>query len=193
MRAEESRTVDPRSAMVESAARLLAEKGYQATSFSAVLEASGAPRGSIYHHFPGGKDELIAAAVAERGAAALAQLHNLTNAEPVDLVRSFVQAWRALLQHFDFAVGCSLVGATVGGAPDDVRSGAAAQFRSWRAGMAEAFRSRGLNAEDAGDLAATVLAACEGAVVLCRAERSLQPLDAVERQLIRLIEAPVAD
>ncbi|HAN23997.1 MAG TPA: TetR/AcrR family transcriptional regulator, partial [Microbacterium ginsengisoli] len=49
--------------MADTAARLLAERGYQATSFSDVIAASGAPRGSIYHHFPGGKDELVELAV----------------------------------------------------------------------------------------------------------------------------------
>ena len=64
---------DARSRMIAGAARLLAERGLQATSFSTVLAATGAPRGSIYHHFPGGKDELVTAALdaTERHAVAL--------------------------------------------------------------------------------------------------------------------------
>ena len=57
--------------MIESAVVLLAKQGYRATSFDAVLERSKAPRGSIYHHFPGGKDELIAAAIDLAGARAI--------------------------------------------------------------------------------------------------------------------------
>jgi len=58
---------DTRQKMIERAAILLAQKGLQGASFSEVLEASGAPRGSLYHHFPGGKDELVLAAVALAG------------------------------------------------------------------------------------------------------------------------------
>ena len=62
---------DVRERMIEGAVRLLARHGLQATSFTEVLELTGAPRGSIYHHFPGGKDELISAAVDRAGARAL--------------------------------------------------------------------------------------------------------------------------
>lgn len=54
---------DVRARMVESAVELLARRGLLATSFSEVLERSGAPRGSVYHHFPGGKDELVGSAL----------------------------------------------------------------------------------------------------------------------------------
>ena len=62
---------DTRRKMVIGAAQLLAERGLQDTSFSQVLELTGAPRGSIYHHFPGGKDELVAAAIDLAGAHAV--------------------------------------------------------------------------------------------------------------------------
>ena len=63
---------DTRARMVAGAARLLAQRGLQETSFSEVLELTGAPRGSIYHHFPLGKDQLVASAVDLAGAHAIA-------------------------------------------------------------------------------------------------------------------------
>ena len=57
---------DSRASMVRSAASLIRTRGVNATSFSDVLADSGAPRGSIYHHFPGGKDQLVDAAIHSR-------------------------------------------------------------------------------------------------------------------------------
>src|SRR6476469_4952230 len=71
--------------MVETAVVLLAEGGYQATSFSTVIEASGAPRGSIYHHFPDGKDQLIGVAVRLAGDRAIALLDALEGRGPVQI------------------------------------------------------------------------------------------------------------
>jgi TetR/AcrR family transcriptional repressor of lmrAB and yxaGH operons len=58
---------DVRDRMIDGAIRLLAQRGLQATSFSEVLELTGAPRGSVYHHFPEGKDQLVSAANAVAG------------------------------------------------------------------------------------------------------------------------------
>ena len=79
---------DVRERMIEGAVRLLALHGLQATSFNEVLELTGAPRGSIYHHFPGGKDELISAAVDRAGAHALHALddRDLASAEEITAV-----------------------------------------------------------------------------------------------------------
>ena len=73
-----------RERMVQSAIVLLAKRGYQATSFSEVLAESQAPRGSIYHHFPDGKDQLIAAAIEVSGARAVALLGGLAGSSGVE-------------------------------------------------------------------------------------------------------------
>ena len=72
--------------MVDSAIILLAARGLDGTSFTEVLSASGAPRGSIYHHFPGGKDELIAAAIEVAGGRAVALLRSFEGRSPVEIV-----------------------------------------------------------------------------------------------------------
>src|SRR5271156_3878382 len=78
-------TSDVKQRMIEKAMLLLARKGLQRASFSEVLEASGAPRGSLYHHFPGGKSELVLAAMNEASRRAMAALETLEG-QPADKV-----------------------------------------------------------------------------------------------------------
>ena len=61
------RRSDSRVRMIEAAVELFRRKGYHATAFSDVVRESGAPRGSIYFHFPGGKEELAGAATEAAG------------------------------------------------------------------------------------------------------------------------------
>src|ERR1700735_4387524 len=88
-----------RARMVEGAVRLLATKGVEGTSFAEVLEASDAPRGSVYHHFPGGKPELLHAALdlaSQRGLAAM----EATRGQPATVViERFLALWRSLLDY----------------------------------------------------------------------------------------------
>src|SRR5260221_11455918 len=79
---------DVRARMIEGAIRLLAQHGLQATSFAEVLGLTGAPRGSIYHHFPEGKDQLIGAAVDLAGAHALTALDDKVGASAEEITAS---------------------------------------------------------------------------------------------------------
>ncbi len=174
---------DSRSRMVTGAARLLAERGLQATSFSTVLAATGAPRGSIYHHFPGGKDELIIAAIGATEEHVVGLLSFPAGTTVDEVVDSFLTAWRALLTVADFHVGCALVAVSVAADSDAVRERAAQAFRTWRSGLTRALRTAGLDAATAVSTAALLLAASEGAVVMCRAERDITPFDTVAASL----------
>jgi TetR/AcrR family transcriptional regulator, lmrAB and yxaGH operons repressor len=94
--------------------------------------------------------------------------------------------WRALLERSGYAVGCSIAGVTVTADSPDLLDRAAAVFRGWRERLAGLLREGGLAEGDAEALATMMLAASEGAVILARAERSMQPLDVVHAQLRRL-------
>jgi AcrR family transcriptional regulator len=175
---------DARDRMIAGAARLLAQRGLQATSFSTVLAETGAPRGSIYHHFPGGKDELVVAAIGatERQVVGLLDFPDGTTVRQV--VDSFLDAWRRLLTAADFRAGCALVAVTVAAETDDVRERAAQAFGTWRTALARALRRAGLEEPVAESTAALLLSACEGAVVMSRAERDLGPFDTVAASLL---------
>jgi TetR/AcrR family transcriptional regulator, lmrAB and yxaGH operons repressor len=177
--------------MIAGAVRLLAQQGLQATSFTEVLALTGAPRGSIYHHFPGGKDQLVAAAVAAAGAHALQVLEPLAGASPVEVTETFLGLWRLLLERTGLTTGCAVLAVAVATHSDDLLDRAGAVFRGWRTRLAALFADGGLAEADA--FAATLIAASEGAVVLARAERSLEPFDAVAGFLlsqVRTAERP---
>ena len=88
---------DARRKMIESAAVLLAIRGLQGTAFAEVLERSGAPRGSIYHHFPEGKDQLVDAAIELAGERPLRVLDAVEGAPPTEVTRYFLELWRQVL------------------------------------------------------------------------------------------------
>ena len=88
---------DVRERMVAGATRLLASKGLQATSFSEVIELTDTPRGSIYHHFPGGKDELVLAALERSQQLMLDELGRAEGTSAEQVLETVVAVWRQLL------------------------------------------------------------------------------------------------
>jgi len=184
---------DARQRMIRSAALLIRERGVDATSFSDVIEHSGAPRGSIYHHFPGGKAQLVEEATRYAGefiAAGLAEAiaqDNLAGA-----VDAFVAFWCAALRDSDFAAGCPVVAATLeGDSAPGARAAAGAAFARWEALVSDMLRHNGLPDERAQSLATLVISAVEGAVVLARAQRSTAPLERVGDELRATLNAAV--
>src|SRR5258707_2951555 len=99
--------------MIDGAIRLLARQGLQATSFSEVLALTGAPRGSVYHHFPGGKDQLVGAAVDRAGARALHALDGKQGASAEEFTTVFLALWRELLVRSDCGAGCAVLAGVV--------------------------------------------------------------------------------
>ena len=177
---------DSRTRMVQSAAMLLRERGLSGTSFRDVIEHSGAPRGSIYHHFPEGKRQLVREAVEMSGGwvgDAIASLEE--TGDPVETLRAFLGVWAEILRASDFRAGCPVVAVSVEANDDEpeVTEAAAQAFRRWTRELADGLHGAGMEEERARRLATLTVAAIEGAVVLCRAERSTAPLDDVGAEL----------
>ena len=175
--------------MIEGASELLAAHGVQGTSFALVLETTGAPRGSIYHHFPGGKHELVLAAVAAAGASVAALIDAAVADSPDELVRMFIGGWRNLLTAGKFERGCVLAAASQSSEHEtDIRDAADQYFTQWRSALTRALVRSGDDPAAADDHAALLIAAVEGALLMGRAARSAEIFDALERQLLRLFE-----
>jgi AcrR family transcriptional regulator len=175
--------------MIESAVALLAIRGLQRTSFSDVLERSGAPRGSIYHHFPDGKDQLVDAAIELAGERAVRVLDAVDGASPVEVTRYFLDLWRQVLVRSSLRAGCAVLAVTVATDSADLLDHAASIFRAWRKRLGALYEQGGLAPDAAARLAMTVVAASEGAVVVSRAERSLEPFELVVEELLGLSSA----
>jgi TetR/AcrR family transcriptional repressor of lmrAB and yxaGH operons len=175
---------DTRIRMVEGAARLLAQRGLQETSFSEVLELTGAPRGSIYHHFPGGKDQLVASAVDLAGQRAIRLINAMEGASALEITTRFLGIWRLVLEKSNFQAGCSVLAVTIATDSSELLDHTAAVFRAWRSRLAELLEAGGIPKAGAERFAATLVAASEGGVVMGRAEQSLDPFDQVVEQLV---------
>lgn len=186
----EARSRVPRGAvrarMVEGAVRLLATKGVEGTSFAEVLEASDSPRGSVYHHFPGGKPELLHAALDLASERALGAMEATRGQPAAKVITRFLALWRSLLEYSHLTAGCAVIAVTVAADDDELLDHAGTIFRTWTEYLAELCTTEGVDAQSARQLAVTVIAATEGAVAMCRAERSTEPFDAVETVLLSL-------
>jgi AcrR family transcriptional regulator len=173
--------------MVAGAVRLLAQKGLQAASFSEILELTQAPRGSVYHHFPGGKDQLVAEAVDLAGQRALDALR-ATGATAREVTTAFLELWRQLLVRSNFQAGCAVLAVTVATESPELLARAGTVFQAWREALVKRLVEGGLPPERAGPFAALLVASTEGAVALARAARNLEPFETVAASILDLLE-----
>jgi TetR/AcrR family transcriptional repressor of lmrAB and yxaGH operons len=181
-----------RDRMVEGAMALLAQRGLQATSFAEVLAATGTPRGSLYHHFPGGKDQLVAAAVDRAGAVLTDAMEPVAGAPAEAVVARFLAIWRAVLTRSQCESGCAVLAVTVAADSEELLSHATAVFRAWRERLSDLLHQGGLAPEAARRFAMVLIASAEGAVVLSRADQSMEAFEAVAQQLTEQIRAASA-
>jgi TetR/AcrR family transcriptional repressor of lmrAB and yxaGH operons len=177
--------------MLNSAAELLRERGAAAVTVDAVLARSGAPRGSVYHHFPGGRSQILREALQFAGDEIATRIDAAAGSSGTALVRQFAEMWREALIASDFTAGCPVLAAAIGSGRDEQQLAALASdiFSRWRDSSTQAYIREGFDPAEASALADTAIAAMEGAVVLCRSTRSLEPLDDVANQLEFLIKA----
>lgn len=180
-----------RARMVRSAALVLRERGAAGVTIDEVLARSGAPRGSVYHHFPDGRSQLLLEALQYAGDAITELIDQAAPRGGSALVRGFVDFWENALTASDFAAGCPVVAAAVGSAEEApaLIPVAGQIFDRWCQALAAAFRTEGFDDADAVSLAQTCVAALEGAVVLCRSSHTAQPLRDVATQIEFLIKA----
>jgi AcrR family transcriptional regulator len=191
--AAENETKDPaadrrrspaRARMVRSAATLIRERGIHGTGLREVVAHSGGPRGSLGRFFPGGKTQLVTEAID----VALVDLFDdldrpLSEAETFpEAISVIVTPWRRLLVDHDFTLGCPLAATICDAAENDsLRTHVSEKFAGWRAPVADAYTRFGASQAEADTHATVLMAALEGALVLARTQRSIEPLETVER------------
>jgi AcrR family transcriptional regulator len=180
---------DSRSKMLRSAASLIASRGVNATSFSDVLAISGAPRGSIYHHFPHGKNQMAQEAVRLTGAWVLARQQAADGAPAAEVLSNFIDLWRQVVLASGGTSGCAVAGVAIDSGPADIElmDVVRATFRSWSELLTRQLEAAGVPAARAASIALATVAGMEGALILCRAEQSSAPLDTMAQELLRLL------
>jgi TetR/AcrR family transcriptional repressor of lmrAB and yxaGH operons len=193
-----ARTNDARDRMVRAADELFRAQGLHATGVAEILERSGAPRGSLYHYFPGGKEQLAVEAIehaAARFCRAIGKAIEVNDGSLAEAVRLYGQAMAERLLATDFVEGCPIGNSAIEGS---VGSAAISQacdraFRDFAGVMADHLTEQGVERGQADDLATFVVSTVEGALLVARVRRDTQPvIDATER-LATMMQAALDD
>jgi AcrR family transcriptional regulator len=172
--------VDTKERLVHSSAELFRRQGYNATGLKQILAAANAPFGSLYHFFPGGKEQLGAETIRASGAL-YGELFASIVAQAPDVltaVGDFFEGAAQTLIETDYADACPIaaVALEVASTNEPLREATADVFDSWIAGATAYFHAVGIQREKARELALSMLCLLEGAFIFCRAMRSIEPL-----------------
>lgn len=190
-RAVEPARRDGRERLLNGARKLLAEKGYAGMELRDVAERGRAPRGSIYHHFPGGKRQLAIEAAQLEGTEIRAAIErSLAERGLAETLAMFGEMFRRRVKDQPERLGCPVAAAALARPEDPALAAAAtAAFQSWEDPIAAALREEGVTTEDAETFAGLVVSTVEGALVRARAAGDEAPLDSAVAGLRQALDA----
>ena len=183
---------DSRSRMVVTTAKLLQRQGYHGTGLNQIVAVADAPKGSIYFHFPGGKEQLTAEAIAQSATYLDGVLQRHAADSAVDALDSYLAGMAAWLEHTDFREGCPIatVALEVGATSAMIGDACAAAFDRLIERVAGWIEADGFTREAAYDRAFVVYTAIEGALVFAKVKRSIDPINRLRAALPELIGSP---
>ncbi|GAA3598779.1 TetR/AcrR family transcriptional regulator [Klugiella xanthotipulae] len=179
--------------MIEAAIPLLETRGLEGMSFTDVLLASGAARGAIYHHFPGGKTQLARAAATQNGEQIRGYLSALDGDTPLSIANAFFEGIRDAIRASAAGSGCAIAAISVHAKVTaeeqaSLLNTANDALSSWIEELSRKFGQTGMNETDAQNLATLLIVTLEGAHPLCRAAGSTAPFEAAAAALRNLID-----
>jgi TetR/AcrR family transcriptional repressor of lmrAB and yxaGH operons len=189
---------DPKAPVPGTRERLIAamtdalrRRGLHGMGLTELLAQAGAPKGVLYHHFPGGKTELAIAAIDDVMNRMLSGLDKLLTQvpDPVDALRHWMTGATARLRDTGFECGCPLATVALESTPDDaqLRTALAQAFARMRERIAQALERSGEPRESAQGLAALIVAAYEGGLLQARVAQSTQPIEQATHTLLSLL------
>ncbi|MGD2133355.1 MAG: TetR/AcrR family transcriptional regulator [Maricaulaceae bacterium] len=175
-----SRAAQHREALVRTAMRLFRRQGYASTGLQQILAESGAPKGSLYHYFPAGKEALGEAAVDMAGDLVADLLADLADkhAAPADFYAAYCRMMAKWMKESAFRSGCPIATTLLENAPQSpgITEAGARAFDRWIDIIADVLARDGRSAKDARSHAQTLIGAMEGALLLARVRRSTRPI-----------------
>jgi AcrR family transcriptional regulator len=185
-----------RDRIVETSAELFRKQGYAATGVKQIVTAAQAPFGSLYHFFPGGKEQLGAEAIRTSGALYELLIPAVFDPAPdiVTAVRDFFAGAAQHLVETDYADACPIatIALEVSSSSDPMRQACADVFESWIAAGAPRFIAAGIDEHKARELTISMLAALEGAFVLARAWHTTEPLQVAGEMVADTVRSALA-
>lgn len=187
----EGKRRDGRALLLNGARQLLAEKGYAGMELRDVAARGHAPRGSIYHHFPGGKRQLAVEAAELEGREIRDLIErSLEERGLAATLSAFGEMFRRRVKNQPERLGCPVAAAALARPEDPALAAAATKaFQSWEAPIAAALRDEGVAAKDAETFAGLVVSTVEGALVRARAAADQSPLDSAVTGLQQALAA----
>ncbi len=187
------RRMDSRQRLTQTMLKLLRTQGLRATGLNQIIAESGAPRGSIYHHFPGGKEQLAVEALHAAGELTGAKIRAAATSAKGSTgpLRAFAETYAAEMRESDFQQACPIGNAVTDAAAGSpaIRDACSDVFAAWEKTIAQSLEQAGFDKKESRDLAEFVLSSIEGALILCRARRSVEPLMRVTRRLEAMLSA----
>lgn len=180
-----------RQRIVDASAELMRRQGYEATGVKEIVATARAPFGSLYHFFPGGKEQLGAETVRWSGAEYGKLLPAVLDAAP-DLVSGVLAFFAGAAEHliatdFDDACPIATVALEESGRSEVLRQACADVFDAWVADGTEHLVGGGMTVGDARRVVIEMLAGLEGAFILCRATRRTEALEVVGEAAARAV------
>ncbi|SDT29610.1 TetR/AcrR family transcriptional regulator [Bradyrhizobium canariense] len=184
---------DSKGKTIAAAARLFRQQGYHGTALHDVLAAGGSPRGSLYFHFPGGKEEIGEAALTLAGEAvreAIAHAAETSQTAEMFLTR-VARGMASDLEKSGYKEGCPIATTALETAAQSDVLGAATRnaFQKWENEIRRGLERFGMASDKSETIATTVLSQLEGALLLARTYRSLEPMHRAE-QALKLLVTP---
>ncbi len=186
-------SVDSRQRLVETAGRLFRVQGYHATGLNQIVEESQSPKGSLYHYFPEGKEQLAVEALVAAGRSLQNKLKDLGDSSPADALERFVEMSIAELEGSDYRDGCPIatVALETNSNSEPLREVCRKLFDRALLILKQWLMANGVAAERAEVVALTVFSAIEGALILSKVQRSPEPLRKVAGQMKQFLNVVV--
>ena len=171
-----------REGLIQATIELLQSRSFAGASLNDITALACAPRGSVYFHFPEGKEQLAVAAIETAAALVERQIDESCPKarSPAQVLNLAARTFGSMLEQSNFAKGCPLtaVAATLTDDTPGLQLACANGFARWIATLAAHLRRTGIAPRRAARLAEAALASVEGALVMSRAMRTLSPLEA---------------
>ena len=169
----------------------LQNRGYHGVGLKELLEMAQAPKGVLYHHFPGGKAELAVASIEAVVAQLTAALDRLVqrNEDVVQALDVWMGSAQRALASSGYQRGCPLATIALESAPDDIaiRQALATGFAAIRDRLGTTLQHAGIEETRANNLAALTVSAYEGALVQSRVAGNVDAMQATSQALLDLV------
>jgi TetR/AcrR family transcriptional repressor of lmrAB and yxaGH operons len=182
-----------RDQIIETTCELIEMQGYHATGLNQIIKESGSPKGSLYYYFPGGKEELTTEAINHTGQIILYRIESSLAAieDPAIAIRTFILAVAQNVHASGYRAGgpITTVALETATTSEKLSAECAKIYQAWQSAFANKLLKNGYSPEQAESLAATIIAALEGGIILSRSYKNVKSLENIAEQIGKLVAA----